>query len=59
MATRPKSPRVLAAELVIAELRQEARNARHQCDDDVPVVPELSPLDSAQSRRAKTAGRWY
>jgi len=52
MATRPKSPRVIAAELVIAQLRQEAHAARHRCDDDVPSVPEASPLDSAQSRRA-------
>jgi len=52
MATRPKNPRVLLAEAVIAQLRIEAAVAHHRCDDDVPIVPEASPLDSAQSRRA-------
>lgn len=52
MATRPKTPRVLMAEAVIAQLRQEAEQARHRVDDDAPRPPEASPLDSAQSRRA-------
>ena len=42
MATRPKNPRVLLAEAVIAQLRIEAADARHRCDDDVPSVPDGS-----------------
>ena len=52
MATRPKNPRVLMAETVLAQLRQEAEQQRRQIDDDTPRVPDPSPLDSAQSRRA-------
>lgn len=52
MANRPKNPKILLAESVLAQLRIEAEAARHRCDDDVPTRPEPSPLDSAQSRRA-------
>jgi len=52
MATRPKTPRILLAETVIAQLRHEAEQQRHLLDDDAPRPPEPSPLDSAQSRRA-------
>jgi hypothetical protein len=51
-------PRTLAAHLLIAELRAEARRDRfaasfeqHFPDDDEPRVP--NPLDSAQARRAQ------
>jgi hypothetical protein len=39
----------LAGELVLLQLRDEARR---EADDDAPRVPECSPLDSAQARRA-------
>lgn len=39
----------LAGELILMQLRDEAR---HEADDDAPRVPECSPLDSAQARRA-------
>lgn len=52
MPTRPKTPLVLQAEVVLAQIRAEAEHARHLIDDDAPRVPEPSPLDSAQSRRA-------
>jgi hypothetical protein len=31
---------------------QHRRENRHQPDDDLPNIPELSPMDSAQARRA-------
>jgi len=51
MATRPKSPLVLHAEAVMAQLRIEAQQQHRSVDDDAPRPPELSPLASAQSRR--------
>jgi len=55
MSTRPRNPKILMAEAVMAQLRQEAEQQRHQLDDDAPRPPEPSPLDSAQSRRSSTA----
>jgi len=46
-------PRTIAAHLVLAELRQEAHQERHIVDDDLPNTPEVSPLDSAQAKRAQ------
>ena len=51
MSSRPKNPRILMAEAVLAELHREAQQQRRSVDDDLPRVPELSPLASAQSRR--------
>jgi hypothetical protein len=43
--TSPKRRLVLLADLLLAEIR-------HEADDDCPRPPELSPLSSAQARRA-------
>jgi hypothetical protein len=55
----PRSRLILHADVLLAELREEARyernRARFQPDDDTPRPPEASPLDSAQSRRAVMA----
>lgn len=45
-------PRTLAAHYLIAELQAEGRRSAAGVDDDCPRVPEGSPLDSPQSRRA-------
>jgi len=42
----------LAGELVLMQLRDEARRERLLVDDDMPRVPDCDPLASAQSRRA-------
>lgn len=44
-------PRTLAAHLLLAELRAEARLER-AIDDDTTKPPIADPLASAQSRRA-------
>lgn len=49
-ATRPTT---LMADVVLAQLRAEAYAERHLVDDDAPR--HLTPLDSAQSRRAMPA----
>jgi hypothetical protein len=55
----PRSRLILHADVLLAELREEARyernRARFQPDDDTPRPPEASPLDSAQARRAMVA----
>jgi hypothetical protein len=43
--TTPKRKLALMADLLLAEIR-------HEADDDMPRPPELSPLSSAQARRA-------
>jgi hypothetical protein len=48
----------LMGEAVIVELQNEARREElmgHRVDDDLPNVPEVDALTSAQSRRAATA----
>jgi len=39
------------AQAILAQLRIEAAQDHRSVDDDLPRVPELSPLASAQSRR--------
>jgi hypothetical protein len=44
-------------EAVIVDLQHEARREElmgHRVDDDLPNVPEVDALSSAQSRRAAT-----
>jgi hypothetical protein len=43
--TTPRRKLVLMADMILHDLR-------HEADDDCPRPPELSPLSSAQARRA-------
>jgi hypothetical protein len=43
--TTPRRKLALMADMILHDLR-------HEADDDMPRPPELSPLSSAQARRA-------
>jgi len=55
MTAKSRGRLSLLGEAVIRELQEQGRYeralSRFSADDDLPNVPELSPLDSAQSRR--------